>query len=369
MRRGTRSAIIHLGIICIAMTIVALVGKKNGIRQQESNAQAQGGITTEGFAYSEYGNQQGAIQTGGYQVYLSGRGTVINCLNKLYCFDEVSQTLVPFCNKSGCLHTGDTCSANQRVFYLMNYFSDLYGVSQDCGNEIWRCRDSEWECWYRADDKIIGLWRYRGYLYYMTGSGVFRISVEKSTEPEQVLDQPVLYEMLNFYKDKMYFVTEDEFLYEAYCDGSGKQRMTDERAAFPQIGNGVLYYRSLAYDVNGIFQQTNTLRGISLEDGQTRTILDSVYRFSVVEEENKIYYVQLTDLSVSRKSFLQVLDMESGTSRRLTECLAVTELGTFPESDWIVLQMPEAEDEACYYCIKKDGSGKKQLAFPEEIKR
>ena len=76
------------------------------------------------------------------------------------------------------------------------------------------------KCFYRLKDDIYGLWGYQGYLYYMTDFGIYRLSIQNPAEKEKVLDRPVLYEYLTFYKDKMYFCSEDKLLYQADLDGS-----------------------------------------------------------------------------------------------------------------------------------------------------
>ena len=111
----------------------------------------------------------------------------------------------------------------------------------------------------------------------------------------------------------------------------------------------------------------NALKRISLEDGRIEKVLDSVYRFSVVPEEKKIYYTELPDFSKSKLSFFDVLWIDTGETRRLAECMAATEIGVFPESDWIILEMPEGDYDTYYCCMKKDGSSWKRLEYPDGV--
>lgn len=367
IKKGTKSAFVHMGFVCIAMIIVIFVGRKNGMEIQKGIVQDNVSVTF--MDYAGLWNQQGAIQTGGGQVYIAGSNTVLSGLyGNMYFFDEDSQELQYFCAKDGCMHTGNICPARQSLLYLVRYSTAIYGVPKGSAkNEIWRLQDTGVECWFRADDNIFGLAGYREYLYYMTEFGVYRVLADKPDKAEQVLDEPVLYEYLTFYEDKMYFVTEDEFIYEAELDGSKRKRVVDEKAVSPQICDGFLYYRSAAYEENGVFEMANTLKRISLKDGSVEKVLDSVYCFSVVPEEKRIYYTDLPDFSKSKLSFLNVLYIDSGETQRLTECMAGTLIGVFPESDWIIFEMPEGDYDIYYCCIKKDGSGWKRLEYPEGV--
>lgn len=367
IKKTTKAAFTYIGFVCAAMIIVILVGRKNGIKIHEG--MAQDNISATFMDDTGLWNQQGAIQTGGSQVYLAGSNTVIGSLyGNMYSFHEDTQELQFFCKKNGCLHIGNDCPARQSLSYLLRYSMAIYGVPKmSADNEIWRLQNTGTECWFRADDTILGLAGYKDYLYYLTEFGVYRVLAENPDQAEPVLDEPILYEYLTFDGDKMYFVSEDSFLYEAYLDGSGKKRMVDEKAVSPQICDGFLYYRSAAYEENGVFQMKNTLKRISLEDGRIEKILDSVYRFSVVPEEKKIYYTELPDFSKSKLSFFDVLWIDTGETRRLAECMAATEIGVFPESDWIILEMPEGDYDTYYCCMKKDGSGWKRLEYPDGV--
>lgn len=366
MRRGTKTALAHCALVCIAICAVLFLGRENGVGTPEATA----GNESEAAAPSGIGlwNQQGATQTGGGQVYLAGRGTVLcRTAQEMDCFDESTQELGFFCADSTCLHTGGGCTAKNVLCYLLSDSTAVYGVADGARREIRKSQGNRTECLYRADQDILGLWGYRDYLYYMTEFGVYRFPVDDPSAAEQVLDRPVEYEYLTFYGDRMYFVTEDEFLYEAGLDGSGKKRCADEKAVSPQVCDGILYYRSAEYDEDGVFQMDNALKGLSLADGSVETILDAVYRFSVVPEEKKIYYTELPDYSRSQLSELKALDMETGESRRITECLAGTEISVFPESDWIVYGMPEGEYDMYHCCVRKDGSGQKRLEYPKGV--
>ena len=405
MRRGIRTALTHSIIVCITVAAVLLLGRENGSRMPEAlhggtmenlpgkmsgtpqreTTKNLSGETPEALpgdasgetvtmepgaepAGADLWNQQGATQTGGEQVYLADRGTVLGRMGQeMDCFDEAAQKLRFFCDDRTCLHTGGSCPAKSVLCYLLSDSTAVYGVADGARREIRRIQGNQTECLYRADQNILGLWGYRDDLYYMTEFGVYRFSADDPSDVLQVLDRPVEYEFITFYGDRMYFVTEDEFLYEAGLDGSEKKRLVDEKAVSPQVCDGILYYRCAEYDENGVFQMDNALKGIFLADGSVETILDAVYRFSVVPEEKKIYYTELPDYSKSRLSCLKVLDLETGDDRQITECLAGTEISVFPESDWIIYEMPEGEYDLYHCCIRKDGSGQKRLEYPKGV--
>ena len=96
-----------------------------------------------------------------------------------------------------------------------------------------------------------------------------------------MIDKPVSYEYVTFYKDKIYFCLEDLLLYQANLDGSDKKRFCDEKAASPQICGDYLYYRCMEYDKKGRFEVENTLKRISLTDHHVEKVLDEVYLFNI----------------------------------------------------------------------------------------
>lgn len=95
--------------------------------------------------------------------------------------------------------------------------------------EIWKIQNNEINCIYRSKNHIGGLWGYRKYLYFMNDFGIYRISIDDPSKEEQVIDKPVSYEYVTFYKDKIYFCLEDLLLYQANLDGSDKKRFCVKR--------------------------------------------------------------------------------------------------------------------------------------------
>lgn len=325
--------------------------------------------------YSGLGNEQGNLENGGDQVYLENRGMLIKFSDDtdegMFCFDDSKQELALYCNKTSCLHNDQECVSNQLLRYLVSYSGIVFGVSDSTVNEIWTCSDNTMKCFYRLKDDIYGLWGYQGYLYYMTDFGIYRLSIQNPAEKEKVLDRPVLYEYLTFYKDKMYFCSEDKLLYQADLDGSQKKRFCDEKLVSPQVCGDYLYYRSAEYDKNGQFQMKNTLKCISLKDKKKKVILDEVYQFNIDTKDEMIYYTQL---SGNEDAVLNVLDLKTRKKHKITDC-ASAYLYISSQSDWIVFEKYEGENQedeeagrpVRLYCIKKDGSGEKRLDYPQRI--
>ena len=332
-------------------------------------------VLEEEIDYSGLGNEQGNLQNGGNQTYLKDRGILVKVFSDtdkaMLCFDDSEQELKFYCNKSSCLHNDRECVSSQMLRYLLSYSDVVFGVPDSTVNEIWQCKNSQMRCFYRTKDDICGLWGYKGYLYFMTDFGIYRISIENPSREERILDRPVLYEYLTFHEDKMYFCYEDQLLYQANLDGSKKKRFCDEKLVSPQVCGDFLYYRSAEFDKKGKFQIKNTLKCISLKDKSEKVILDEVYQFNVDTKENNIYY---TELSTNDEATLNVISLSNGKKRRLTDC-ASAYLYTFSESDWIVFEKYEGELEegevggrpTHLYCIKKDGSGEKRLDYPRKV--
>lgn len=325
--------------------------------------------------YSGLGNEQGNLENGGGQTYLKSRGALLSLYDEdgdeMLCFDDSNQELKFYCSKSGCLHNDNECVSNQMLRYLLSYSDVVYGVPDSTVNEIWQCKNNRMRCFYRSKNDIYGLWGYHGYLYFMTDFGVYRISFENPSKKEKVLDRPVLFEYLTFYKDKMYFCYEDQLLYQADLDGGHQKRFCDEKLFSPQVCGDRLYYRSAEYDKKGRFQLKNTLKCISLKNKKKKTILDEVYQFNVDTKDNKIYYTQII---TEDEASLNVMDLANGKKHKITNC-AMAYLYTFPESDWIVFEKTDGKLEdgeeggapTHLYCIKKNGSGEKRLDYPKKI--
>lgn len=382
MKKRTLTFVFIIALCIAASAAVLSAGRKE---DDENTGNTTGGSLaetkkgTEKIDYSGMGNDQGNIENGGRQTYLENRGILVSVLDnsKLYmaCFNESTQELEFFCTKKGCLHTGGNCVTVQPLSYLMSYSSTVFAVpfSDNSGNEIWKVRNNERECFYRADNEIWGIWGYGGWLYYMTEFGVFRVSMEKPSGVEKVLERPVLYEYLTFYGDKMYFCEEDRILYRANIDGSNKERFCDGMALSPQIYGGFLYYRSSEYDENGKWEIENTLKRISLADGTTETVADEVYLFNIDVNAGRLYY---TDLPGEGAVYLNVMDLKDGKTTRITECSPYY-LFVCSESNWIVFEREEGEQNLApgeiagkpthLYCIRKDGSGEKRLDYPHMI--
>ena len=291
--------------------------------------------------------------------------------SQMLCFDDSTQKLQFYCNKRSCLHNGTDCITNQQLSYMVSYGDVVFAVSGTDNSEIWKIQNNEITCIYRSKNHIGGLWGYRKYLYFMNDFGIYRISIDDPSKEEQVIDKPVSYEYVTFYKDKIYFCLEDLLLYQTNLDGSDKKRFCDEKAASPQICGDYLYYRCMEYDKKGRFEVENTLKRISLTDHHVEKVLDEVYLFNIDEKNNKIYYqVILNDEDVS----LRVLDIASNKSNEVTKC-AMGALYVCPESDWLVIQQYEGQLKegqvgarpTHLYCVKKDGSGEKRLDYPKKV--
>ncbi len=384
--------IIVIAVFCVLFVgaVMLLTGRKEtgeaGDYMEASNS-GSGVIPDAYIDYSGLGNEQGNIENpGGHQTYLANRGIVINdhCGGSMLCFDDSSAELQFFCDKRSCPHYGSECVTNQPLSYLLSYSTVVFGVPRfsNAKNEIWKCQNNEISCFYRTDDTIGGLWGYQGYLYFMKDSGVFRVLIEDPIKEERVLDKPVLIEYLTFYKDKMYFCEESAILYQADLDGGKKERFCDEKLYAPQICGDSLYYRSVEFDENGVYQMKNTLKSISLKDKKKKTVIDDeVGLFNVDTEENKIYYLELNDAAnesnqsnKATDTTLNVLNLNDGKIKKIVDC-ARGYLYTFPQSDWIVFEKYEGELEkgevarrpTHLYCIRKDGSEEKRLDYPDAV--
>ncbi len=364
------------GVIAISIILQAVRKPvKQVIPRKKHFTKEEQKVQKEKIDYKGLGNEQGNIENGGDQVYLDHRGILIKLFDdtnqEMLCFNDSQQKLELYCDKSSCLHNGQDCVSNQLLRYLNSYSGVVFGVSDSAVNEIWKCRNNKITCFYRAKNDIYGLWAYQGYLYYMTDFGVYRLSVKDPSKPEKVLNRPVLYEYITFYKNKMYFCSEDRLLYQANLDGSKKKRFCDEKMVSPQVCGDFLYYRSAEFDKKGKFQMKNTLKCISLKNKKKKVILDEVYQFNVDTKEKEIYYTQIVQ---NDEAVLNVIDLKHLKKRRITDC-ASAYLYTFPESDWIIFEKYEGETEeeevggrpTCLYCIKKDGSGEKRLDYPERV--
>lgn len=384
MKRRNIAIVIIVGL-CILLTggMILLSGRKD-----VENHKEESNHNTEVFSddadvaqdvdvdFNGWGNEQGNLENGGTQTYLENRGILVSTFDDtgafMLCFDDSTQELQFFCNKTSCLHNESSCVTNQTLSYLLSYSSVVFGVPDHARNEIWKCQNNEESCFYRADNDIHGIWGYGGYIYFMTDFGVSRVLIDNPAKEEAVLDRPVLYEYLTFDGDKMYFCEEDNLLYQSNLDGSEKQRFCDEKLCSPQICDGYLYYRSAEFDQDGQYEKENTLKCISLKDKKVETILDEVYQFNIDTIERKLYYTELpTD---DGETTLNVIDLDNGKIDKIVDC-ASAYLYVFPQSDWIVFEKHEGELEAGevggkpahLYCIKKDGSEEKRLDYPKRI--
>lgn len=362
-------------VIIIGIFLVLIATRKpveKNVRRADHSTKTKTPIAVD---YSGIGNTSGNLQNGGDQAYVQGRGVVIDNRDdsgsQMLCFDDSTQKLQFYCNKRSCLHNGTDCITNQQLSYMVSYGDVVFAVSGTDNSEIWKIQNNEITCIYRSKNHIGGLWGYRKYLYFMNDFGIYRISIDDPSKEEQVLDKPVSYEYVTFYKDKIYFCLEDLLLYQANLDGSDKKRFCDEKAASPQICGDYLYYRCMEYDKKGRFEVENTLKRISLTDHHVEKVLDEVYLFNIDEKNNKIYYqVILNDEDVS----LRVLDIASNKSNEVTKC-AMGALYVCPESDWLVIQQYEGQLKegqvgarpTHLYCVKKDGSGEKRLDYPKKV--
>lgn len=378
MKKRNITFALIVAICAVVIVIVAAMGRKelknDAVRVEKNDVTAD--MEQEEPDYSGLGNEQGNLENGGAQTYLESKGILIALSDEenaeMLYFNDDSQQLQFFCEKESCLHTGGDCISNQQLMYLCSYSSVVFGVSVSSRNEIWKVQNNEVSCFYRADsDKILGMWAYRGYIYYMGEFSLYRLPINNSSGVQKVLDRPILYEYLTFYGDKMYFCQEDTLLYQANLDGSGKVRFCDEKLVSPQVCDGWLYYRSMEYDKTGVYQTKNTLKAISLKNKKEKKILDEVYQFCTDTKEKKIYY---EGISKSDDTTLNVLDLKTGKSSKLADC-ASAYMYEFPQSDWIVFAKHEGELEEGevggrpehLYCVRKDGSAEKRLEYPERI--
>ena len=205
---------------------------------------------------------------------------------------------------------------------------------------------------------------------YMTDFGVYRVPVQGTAEAEQVLERPVTYEDLTFSKDKMYFCGEDQLLYVANLDGKNKKRLVKEKAGFPQVYDGRIYYRNDEYDKNGWYELNLSLMSVSLDGTDKKKIIDEVYQFNVAD--GGIYYTEIPKADGDTK--LHFYDLQTGEDREITDC-QIAGVYIFEEADWIVIKKAEGELEpgeeggkpTHLYCVKKDGSQCQRLEYPKEL--
>lgn len=324
--------------------------------------------------YSGMGNQQGNTENGGNQTWVEEDRILINTMiedqSRMFYFDTKSQKLSPACDKDGCLHNGTDCTSGLDLSYLQSYGSAWFGVPINRNRqEIWKIYQGEASCIYKSDQGVEGIWCYDGWLYYMTEFGVYRTSLEKPKKAVRVLDRPVLFEYLTFYKDSMYFCEEDRLLYRADLDGKNKTRLLEEKVLSPQIYKDHIYFRSAEYDKNGMWEEKNTLFRVSLEGKSKKKMIDQTYLFHLADDG--IYY---TDLPEDQETTLYYMDLKTGNQRKIADCYAGY-VYLFPETDWIVIERTDGElkegeeggKPTHLYCVRKDGSGCRRLEYPQMI--
>ena len=376
--RGKIIAGVISTVLILALLLVVGGRKEMTVRPKENRSEkVTGGQTQErAFSYSGAGNMSGNIENGGNQTWLSSGRILMNGLAddevpSMMYFEVTSGTLRVACDKADCLHETKGCSAKNSLWFLNSYGERVFGVPAEYRKEVWIISGGETSCLYKAEEDILGMWCYEGYLYYGTGFGVYRISLEQPEKAVLVLEKPVYYYYLTFYKDKMYFCEEDERLYQAELDGSKKKRLLEEKILSPQIFDGKIYYRSAEYDKDGLFEMSNALYRVSLDGKKKEKILDGVYLFCMADEG--IYFMELPGEEEGMLCFMKLPD---GDIRKFTKCES-TYLYVFEQTDWLVFQKAEGElppgEEGGLpthlYCIKKDGTQCRRLDYPKVLER
>lgn len=327
--------------------------------------------------YKKLGNNQGNLERDGGQTFVYDNRILMSAIvegkSRMIYFNTDTAELELACDRENCLHNEADCLSNQCLSKLQSYYSVVFGTPWTVSyKEIWRYENGDSSCFYRIDDEILKMCVYAGYLYYETDFGLFRVPMEESPDKrkeEQVLDRPTNYGALTFYKDNIYFCGEDLMIYRAGLDDSKKTRLTDNKALFPQVYDGRIYYRSAEYDEDGAWEMENALYSVSLTGEDRKKVLCEVYQFNVLD--NGIYYVKIPE---DGETTLWFLDFATGEERKITDCQGGT-FFVFEETDWIVFEKTEGETEegqiegkpSHLYCIRKDGSGEKRLDYPQVL--
>lgn len=365
---------IALLVGALSIGALALTGKKadDGSGNAVYEAQKQ---QTETIDFSGPGNLQGNTENGGYQVFWGDHTIVVQELVdgeiKMFYFDTDTQELRMACEKKDCLHIDGQCAANQVINNLQSYGNLYFGsVGFSGAREIWQFGNGERRCFYKSPDGINCLWCYDGYLYYMTEFGVYRVSMENKDDAQQVLDRPVNYRYLTFYEDSLYFCGEDEMLYRADLDGKHKKRLLDEKVMSPQAYGGRIYYRSAEYDKDGLWEMENALYSVALDGTGKEKILDEAYLFCVADDG--IYYM---DLPQDQEAALHYLNLKNGETHTIMEGCQASYLYVCEGTDWLLVEKIDGElpygweggKPIHLYCVKKDGTQSRRLAYPKTV--
>lgn len=393
-RKKMAAAIMILSVMSIV--VLLLMGKSDAVGtdgRSDGNHETSGDGDTSGkdrqqvknskkekIDYSKMGNNQGNLEVGGEQVFVYDNRILMNIItednsSRMVYFNTDTAELELACDRENCLHNEAGCMSNQTLSNLQSYSSVVFGSPWATSRrELWKYENADISCFYKSNDDIGAMRVYAGYLYYTTDFGLIRVSMDGNQDKqkeEQVLDRPVFDQELIFYKDKMYFCQDDFMLYSANLDGSKKTRLVDEKLYFPQIYDDRIYYRSIEYDENGVWEMENTLYSVSLEGKDRQKVLEEVYQFNVLD--NGVYYVKIPD---DGETTLCFLDFATGEQREITDCQSGY-LYVFEETDWIVFEKTEGElkegeiaaKPSHLYCIKKDGSGEKRLDYPQALQK